>query len=133
MNNLQNRTALSIIGEIEKSGLHNQFTWRQNGGVFTRLCDMETSHLVNCIKMVWNNSVPSVYRFRNGRLYNFNSFYTDAYFKCAITCMSITLSQRTNMTKSQIDILQTILKYLRQGVQPRNVTLQLTSEKWYER
>lgn len=92
------------------------FLWRQKGGKMIAIQNMETSHLVMTIKMIWNNTAPKQYHFNGARYYDFADHYTKAYFTQAIHFMLLEIASRKNLTKSEAAILMRIYMWVCGGV-----------------
>lgn len=61
---------------------------------------METSHLFNSLRTVWNSTTPSEYRVAGGKLYTFNpAHYNQGYLAMAISEFLKELATRTDRTK----------------------------------
>lgn len=75
------------------------FLWRtKDSGQYLRPCIMKTSHLFFTLRMIYNNTVPEIYRHPPVRLYTFDSFYTKEYLTLAVIAMLMELSNRNDMT-----------------------------------
>ena len=74
---------------------------------------MDTSHLFNTLKMIWNNSVPAPYRVgTNIRLYHFGAFYTDDYMRAAIYALGHELTGRS-LYAQQAELLRQMYEYFK--------------------
>lgn len=88
------------------------FMWRDRDGGMHTPASMETRHLFYTLRMIWNNRMPEQCRFRNARMYQFGSHYSDAYLKSALRPLATELSRRGDMTPEWSEQLRTMLTWL---------------------
>ncbi len=84
------------------------FRWRDAGGNYHAPESMETRHLFYTLRMIWNHSMPEVWRIQPFRLYRFQPFYTEEYMRSAITAIGKELLSRPDLLpswKAQIDFM----------------------------
>lgn len=83
-----------------------KFRWLARSGDLYRVQDMETSHLFNTVKMVWNHSVPEEHKIdRNHKRYTFGNAYSYTYIRLAMYCMLRELQTR-QLTVWQREVLE---------------------------
>lgn len=92
--------------------INENFKWRTNPGKFLFPKDMDTMHLMNTLKMIWNNF--TIYeKIEPVNLYDFSPYYTDEYICETIVHLLYELKQRKNqLNENQIKILQQMNKEL---------------------
>lgn len=105
-------TALVVRSFIEtRTKLDTTWRWRDRHGERHDPATMETRHLFNTLKMIWNNMVPAEYRVGyNVRLYNFGPSYTRQYMVAAVYHTGHQLAKRT-LTAEQLQILRKMQAY----------------------
>ena len=101
--NLQKQTNIS----------KHAFLWRDRKGNLHNPKDMETSYLLNVLKMIWNNTVEEHNRIQPVHLYDFGSFYTPEYMAQAVKAMVDELSTRkSDLTMPQLIVIRTMQEIL---------------------
>jgi hypothetical protein len=109
---MSNDTALVVRSFIERRAqLDTTWCWLDRHGERHAPDQMETRHLFNTLKMIWNNMVPSQYRVGyNVRLYSFGPSYTRQYMVAAVYHIGHQLAKRT-LTAEQMQILRQMQAY----------------------
>lgn len=75
--------------------LATSFIWTTQTGEQIAVCDMETSHLFNTVRMIFNHSVPHAFRIEGGRY----DLRVPAQVRAeALRSMLIELSSRNDLT-----------------------------------
>lgn len=97
--------------ENVKTDLKEPWKWRSSCGTFRTPQNMDTSHLFNTLKMIWNNFMPAECGVGVVRYYNFGLFYTDEYMQEAIKMIGRELFKRENLTDGQRAILEKMASY----------------------
>lgn len=73
------------------------FYWITSDNRALSIQDMETDYLINCLKMIYNHTLPKEYRFPNYKKYTtLNKSKT--YLKMALTCITFELGEREDLT-----------------------------------
>lgn len=91
----------------------HKFLWRDRKGNFHDPKDMETSYLLNVLKMIWNNFVKEQDRIAPVNLYDFGSSYTPEYMAQAVKAMVDELSTRKyDLTMPQLIVINTMHEIL---------------------
>lgn len=90
------------------------FRWRDRNGVFHSVKDMDTNHLFNVLRMIWNHAVPEGMKILPYHRYTFGKFYTPQYMKDAIRYMAKELSGRTDLRGQNIKYLDDIRNKLKE-------------------
>lgn len=88
------------------------YMWRMKGGTMIPLQNLKTSHAVNILKMIWNNTVTKQFRFPNAKLYYFNDFYTDQYMKVSVYFIACELAARSDLSENDIHVIRVIMEYM---------------------
>lgn len=89
------------------------FKWRLSGGNGVRRPQqMDTSHLFNVVKMIWNNRMPREWRVGAVKLYEFGPSHSDEYLKTSICHIMAELMQRSDLTREQVEILRVMHEHL---------------------
>lgn len=89
-----------------RTKVDTNWCWRDRHGERHRPAQMETGHVFNTMKMIWNNLVPIEFHVgHNPRLYHFGPHYTKDYMVKAIYQMGHQLTQRT-LTDEQMAMLR---------------------------
>lgn len=94
--------------------LDTGFRWLASSGRRWDPSEMETRHLFNTIRMIWNHSAPDHLQFKPFRRYMFSSFYSQEYFRDAVNALGAELSLREDMTAAQKRILREMGKRFEQ-------------------
>ena len=100
-------------GLVLQTALDPAFRWRTRRNQWLRPADMETRHLFNTVKMVWNHSAPYDLQFRPFRQYTFGPTYTAEYMKQAVNAMVAELQTRT-LTAPQARVLNEMVRRMRE-------------------
>jgi hypothetical protein len=95
--------------------LVNLFEWRDASGKFHKIKDMETTHLFNILKMIWNHSVPEILKILPYKNYTFSEFYTNNYMRTAVRNITSELFQRVDLKYNQIEDLNNIRNIILNG------------------
>ncbi|HIH2748240.1 TPA: hypothetical protein ACYLN4_004006 [Burkholderia lata] len=105
-------TAIELRAQIERrTHVDVCFRWRDRHGVKHDPAKMETRHVFNTLKMIWNNMVPEYYRVGfNVRLYSFGPSYTREYMVQAVYQLGHELSKRV-LTSEQLRLLRQMYSY----------------------
>ena len=90
--------------------LDKTWRWKDRKHNFYYPKDMETSHLFNTLKMIWNHTMPVKVGIYNA--YTFPAFYTDAYMKQAIKHLTIELAKRNDLYPSSQMQLRFMVNWL---------------------
>lgn len=85
--------------------LASAFKWKTSKDEYISPVEMETRHLFFTIRMIWNHTMPEMYRSKHYRHYRLGSFYTQEYLLSAIHALLGELSLRKDIHPSwQVDI-----------------------------
>ncbi|MBF3800110.1 hypothetical protein ISG21_00480 [Burkholderia pseudomallei] len=105
-------TAVELRTHIERrTHIDVTFRWRDRHGDRHDPAKMETRHVFNTLKMIWNNTVPSYYRVgHNVRLYSFGPSYTREYMIKAVYHLGHELSKRV-LTSERLRLLRQMHSY----------------------
>ncbi|KVZ62224.1 hypothetical protein [Burkholderia ubonensis] len=105
-------TAVELRTQIERrTQVDTTFRWRDRHGDKHDPAKMETRHVFNTLKMIWNNTVPAYYHVgRNVRLYSFGPSYTKEYMIKAVYQLGHELTKRT-LTSEQMSLLSKMHSY----------------------
>jgi hypothetical protein len=80
------------------------FIWRTSNNKDISIHDMETSHLFNTFRMIWNNFLPKYMAVGNRvKLYQFSPYYTRGYIFRAVKAIYTELMQRHDIKDYQIE------------------------------
>ena len=116
----ESKTTVDKHGNIETKELThddihlpaNKFRWRDREGEFHDIEQMDTRHLFNTVRMIWNHSMPEAVRSTSYKRYTFSPFYTQAYMEYAIRHICRELWSRTDMTDVQREEIESFRHYL---------------------
>lgn len=89
------------------------WVWRSANGQCFRPAEMETQHLFNTLRMIWNHVAPDSLRLHPFRAYS--SIYPDEYLLEAVRHLAAELSGRHNLTPRQARELDHMIKAAQQG------------------
>ena len=88
------------------------FYWRSKAGEVD-VHDMETSHLYNTLKMIWNHCVTEKLQWDFSRHYHFSSVkYNKDYMRLAVAVISKELMGRDDIEKCHLNFILYIKKNL---------------------
>lgn len=87
------------------------FIWKTKDDRRYKVKDMETRHLFNTIRMIWNHKMPADAALGSFIRYEFGSFYTNEYLELAIKKMLPELILR-NDNKPYIKDINAMWNYL---------------------
>ncbi len=76
------------------------------------LGDIDTNHLFNIFKMLWNHLMPESYRSEKYRVYKFKAFYTPEYMSKAIRHVGAELLKRKDLSDEEKDMINKWRKWL---------------------
>lgn len=88
--------------------------WRQGDGQYVLPSDMDTDHVFQTLKMLWNNYMPFGTEVGNVRLYNFypTEVYTEEYMKQAVYELAWELYRRPDIKTWQLQLLERMAQIL---------------------
>lgn len=90
-----------------------EFIWITQKGDRLKLSEMNTIHIFYALRMIWNHSVPAMYKLEGGR-YNLNSQkWTNEYRRNAVFHLSQELIKRNNLPEDlqeQFDLMKNMAK-----------------------
>ncbi len=96
---------LKIQNFEEKKISKDSFLWRMSNGKMILVSEMDTQHLFNVLKMIWNNICPENWEVGDVRKYRFNSFYTQTYFLESFSKIMSEVSTRNDVPQNYIEQL----------------------------
>lgn len=99
---------------VERRALVTGWRWRPANGRAPMLpAGMDTRHLFNTLKMIWNNRMPSYARVgETVRLYAFGASHPDDYLKQAIYELAWELGKRSDLTPYEVSVLDQMAAHL---------------------
>lgn len=74
-----------------------EFMWRDQRNNLHPVSSMHTRHLCSTLKMIWNHTVPELYKLRPFKRYSFSTFYTREYMIEAVRTMMEELAKRDDL------------------------------------
>lgn len=99
------KTNKPVVQVADKS--LTKWVWKTSDNRRLSPSNMDTNHLFNTLKMIWNHFMPTEFRITPFKQYSyFSSFYTREYLGEAIQKIGKELLNRDDLTPSQKDQLQ---------------------------
>jgi hypothetical protein len=83
-----------------------------NGNKLISPSQMETRHLFNTLRMIWNHTMPSDARIHPYKEYDFSSYYTPSYLKIAILKIGVELLNRKDIRPQWAKELDIMINYI---------------------
>lgn len=93
-----------MINYLNEKCITKPFIWKTHDGRKLTVQKMETPHLFNIVKMVWNHSCPEELKFKPYREWNLN--LDVEYLKEVVKRILVELSTREDLTQEMIDIIK---------------------------
>lgn len=103
----------SSLTELENRTVALPFRWRDKTGNFHPIDKMNTHHLFNTFRMIWNHSMREEGRSRSYTHYSFGKFYTPAYMRDAVRHIAPELLKREDIAPAHLMELNYFIDYLR--------------------
>lgn len=88
------------------------FKWKTSRDEHIPVASMETRHLFNTVRMIWNHTMPRDAALEPYRRYAFGPFYTPEYMKAAIYHIMRELKTRQDITDAQRADLDRMASYV---------------------
>lgn len=111
---------LSSLSKTQKSQLEEGFRWRDRKGNFHDPSCMDTRHLYNTVKMVWNNTMPRHAMIGEPIFYKFDlALYPPKYMMEACFCMLNELDRRSDKTEEILAGLRKMQHFFHMQVEPK--------------
>lgn len=105
-------SALTVT-DVKAQELIAAWRWRDKAGVYLRPDQMDTGHVFNTLRMIWNHTMPASAVTHDFIRHSFNKFYTKEYLLSAILPLTLELSKRTDMQEYQKRHLRIMIDWLK--------------------
>lgn len=105
-------SALTVT-DVSAQEIIEAWRWRDKFGTFLRVEQMDTGHIFNTLRMIWNHSMPASAITHDFIRHTFTGFYTPEYLRSAILPLTIELSKRKDMLAYQERHLKFMIEWLR--------------------
>lgn len=101
------------VAELSAQEVIEGWRWRDKEGRFIKPSDMETGHVFNTLRMIWNHTMPASAVTHDFIRHSFNKFYTHDYLRSAILPLTLELSKRNDMLEYQKRHLRIMINWLK--------------------
>ncbi|MDB2578794.1 hypothetical protein N9Y00_07115 [Tateyamaria sp.] len=93
--------------------MRQSFYWTTQDGLTVRPHNMQTSHIFNCIVMLWHHFMPTEAILYPHKRYRMGSRFTAEFIETALRVLLPELAARDDLTVFQLQSLEKIAVYLR--------------------